>query len=278
MRRLGIFAMPTSKRKLTIDQAEAALKQRGYTLDFRSGQTNPPTWQTSYEVKQPNGVVKRMTVDQIKALMQRSRFDSNCGIGKGGFKPGNTCGAESGGGGGSSSKPSDTVRGIEDRAKAAGKSFTEQWLSETRSDITRTYDQRDAREAKKAAAAIRKKEAELAEVIRKGPQPSAGGLPERAKTIRALEDQLGKAKQDAKTLRKQHDKAKQDQEDLRKRHEAAAKAHDAAMRTMREKRAAQNTPEAKRAADIARSNKQALSMVNRERKQRGLPPLNKLPD
>lgn len=29
MRRLGIFALPTSKRKLTIDQAEAALKQRG---------------------------------------------------------------------------------------------------------------------------------------------------------------------------------------------------------------------------------------------------------
>jgi hypothetical protein len=68
MRRLGIFALPTSKRKLTIDQAEAALKRLGYTLDFRSGQTNPPTWQTSYEVKQPNGVVKRMTVDQIKAL------------------------------------------------------------------------------------------------------------------------------------------------------------------------------------------------------------------
>ena len=68
MRRLGIFALPTSKRKLTIDQAEAALKQRGYTLDFRSGQTNPPTFATSYEVKQPNGVSKRMTVDQIKAL------------------------------------------------------------------------------------------------------------------------------------------------------------------------------------------------------------------
>ncbi len=264
MRRLGIFALPTSKRKLTIDQAEAALKRLGYTLDFRSGQTNPPTWQTSYEVKQPNGVVKRMTVDQIKTLMQRSRFDSNCGIGKGGFKPGNTCGAEGGGGGGSSSKPSDTVRGIEDRAKAAGKSFTEQWLSETRSDITRQYDQRDAREAKKAADTIRKKEAELAEVKRQGPQARAGGLPEKAKTIRALEGQLDKAKQDVETLRKQH--------------EAAAKASEAAMRTMREKRAAQNTPEAKRAADIARSNKQALSMVNRERKQRGLPPLNKLPD
>ena len=47
---------------------EAALKQRGYTLDFRSGQTNPPAFATSYEVKQPNGVSKRMTVDQIKAL------------------------------------------------------------------------------------------------------------------------------------------------------------------------------------------------------------------
>ena len=67
-RRLGIFALPTSKSKLTIDQAEAALRKRGYTLDFHSGQTNPPTWQTSYEVQQPNGVVKRMTVDQIKAL------------------------------------------------------------------------------------------------------------------------------------------------------------------------------------------------------------------
>jgi len=68
MRRLGIFALPTSKRKLTIDQAEAALKRLGYTLDFRSGQTNPPAFATSYEVKQPNGVSKRMTVDQIKAL------------------------------------------------------------------------------------------------------------------------------------------------------------------------------------------------------------------
>ena len=91
-----------------------------------------------------------------------AKANFNCGIGPEGFEPGNTCGAESGGGGGSdkpkaggdkpktapragSKPPPITAKGIEERAKASGRSFTEQYLHESRSAIDREHKARERR-------------------------------------------------------------------------------------------------------------------------------------
>ena len=104
-----------------------------------------------------------------------STFD-NCGIGPNGFEPGNTCGGHEGGGG---SAPSERVKGIEDRAKESGQSFTDQWLQESRASIDKRYKDAERRrnrayEQKKAKAESKVKELEknLADLKAQGPQAS----------------------------------------------------------------------------------------------------------
>ena len=107
-----------------------------------------------------------------------STFD-NCGIGPNGFEPGNNCGKQEGGGGSAPSKPSERVKGIEDRAKESGKSFTDQWLQESRASIDKRYKDAERRrnrsaERKQAKAEAKVKEIEkrLADLKAQGPQSS----------------------------------------------------------------------------------------------------------
>jgi hypothetical protein len=119
-----------------------------------------------------------------------STFD-NCGIGPNGFEPGNTCGGHEGGGGSAPSKPSERVKGIEDRAKAAGKTFTDQWLEEQDVAINREHDARDRRrqqadERKRAKAdeKVQGIERRLAELKARGPEVG----PRAAEVGRSIED------------------------------------------------------------------------------------------
>jgi hypothetical protein len=99
-----------------------------------------------------------------------AKANFNCGIGPEGFEPGNDCGA-GGGGGGSSDKPKAggdkpkaapragskpppiTAKGIDERAKASGRSFTEQYLHESRSAIDREHKARERRREKRVERA-----------------------------------------------------------------------------------------------------------------------------
>ena len=104
-----------------------------------------------------------------------AKANFNCGIGPGGFQPGNDCGAESGGGGdkpkagGDKPKrapraggkpPPITAKGIEERAKASGRSFTEQYLHESRSAIDREHKARERRRERR----IERANAEVARI------------------------------------------------------------------------------------------------------------------
>ena len=158
-------------------------------------------------------------------------FD-NCGIGPEGFEPGNTCGAGGqGGGGGSSDKKESTgnrVSGIEERARASGKSFTEQWLEETRADINRDYT---AEERKRKRAGERKK----------------AKAEEKVQDIKRRLEELKAAGPKESTRSKQLDRSIADIDarlaDLRKQREG-----DAAASTAR-------AEETKRASDEARARK-----------------------
>lgn len=87
----------------------------------------------------------------------------NCGVGSEGFEPGNTCGAGGGGGGASeapkgkpragSKPPPITAKGIEERAKASGRSFTDQYLHESRSAIDRDHTARERKREKRVERA-----------------------------------------------------------------------------------------------------------------------------
>jgi hypothetical protein len=136
----------------------------------------------------------RREIENRLGIFARPAMFDNCGIGPNGFEPGNTCGKESGGGSGESK----AVRGIDERAKAAGKSFTEQWLHETRSDIDRDReatlrrelksDQRAvARSQAKADSLVKDLERKLSETKARGPQAAA---PKNTETIKALETEL----------------------------------------------------------------------------------------
>jgi len=121
--------------------------------------------------------------NRLGIFARRALFD-NCGIGPNGFQPGNDCGGKPGSGG-SESKPAPksgrksvktdkTAKGIEERAKAAGKTFTEQYLEETRGSIDRDYEDRERKaseaEQRKADARVRKAETALEEVKARGPE------------------------------------------------------------------------------------------------------------
>jgi len=126
----------------------------------------------------------RKDIERRLGCFARQTFD-NCGIGPGGFEPGNTCGSEKGGGS-TKDKPSrgGGVKGIEERARAAGKSFTEQWLEETRADIDRDYRRDAAAEQRRDTAKVRRAETALAETKARGPERT-----ERAEEVdRAIAD------------------------------------------------------------------------------------------
>jgi chromosome segregation ATPase len=144
--------------------------------------------------------------NRLGIFARRALFD-NCGIGPDGFQPGNDCGGKPGSGGsegkaapksgGKAAKPSGGVKGIEERAKAAGKTFTEQWLEETRGAIDRDYETRERKasdaEQRKADARVRKAETALEETKARGPQPAAAESPRMAEisgNIAALEARL----------------------------------------------------------------------------------------
>ena len=147
--------------------------------------------------------------NRLGIFARRALFD-NCGIGPDGFQPGNDCGGKPGSGGsegkaapksgGKAAKPSGGVKGIEERAKAAGKTFTEQWLEETRGAIDRDYETRERREksAEKRKADATTKRAEeierrISELQAQGPQPAAAQSPRMAEisgNIATLEARL----------------------------------------------------------------------------------------
>lgn len=144
--------------------------------------------------------------NRLGIFARRALFD-NCGIGPNGFEPGNECGGKPGSGGSEgkpapksgrkTAKPSGGVKGIEERAKAAGKTFTEQWLEETRGAIDRDYETRERKtsdaEQRKADARVRELETALEETKARGPQPAAAQSPRMAEisgNIAALEARL----------------------------------------------------------------------------------------
>lgn len=144
--------------------------------------------------------------NRLGIFARRALFD-NCGIGPNGFEPGNECGGKPGSGGfegkpapksgRKTAKPSGGVKGIEERAKAAGKTFTEQWLEETRGAIDRDYETRERKtsdaEQRKADARVRELETALEETKARGPQPAAAQSPRMAEisgNIAALEARL----------------------------------------------------------------------------------------
>jgi chromosome segregation ATPase len=144
--------------------------------------------------------------NRLGIFARRALFD-NCGIGPNGFQPGNDCGGKPGSGG-SEGKPAPksgrkaaktdkTAKGIEERAKAAGKTFTEQWLEESRGAIDRDYETRERKasdaEQRKADARVRQLETALEETKARGPQPAAAESPRMAEisgNIAALEARL----------------------------------------------------------------------------------------
>lgn len=172
----------------------------------------------------------RRDIEKRLGCFARQVFD-NCGIGPDGFQPGNTCGGEKGGGS-SESRPNRDggVKGIEDRARSSGRSFTEQWLSETRGAIDRDYedearlrrelksDQRAvARSRAKSDAKVKDLERRLAEVKARGPQAAS---PKNAEAIKALETEQANIR--AKQASLAEAKVKRDAEQAKS--DAAAKA------------------------------------------------------
>ena len=162
-----------------------------YYVAMFGTEARPITWQT------------------VTATEGKARF--NCGVGPGGFKPGNTCGGEEGGGsakGSGSAKPKGSAaQGIEDRARASGRTFTEQYLHETRGKIDRDYETRKAADARRADARVKKAETRLAETKARGPQPT----PRMAELDRSISD-IDRRMAEARTQR----------EEARTKREAAA--------------------------------------------------------
>lgn len=162
-----------------------------YYVAMFGTEARPITWQT------------------VTATEGKARF--NCGVGPGGFKPGNTCGGEEGGGsakGSGSAKPKGSAaQGIEDRARASGRTFTEQYLHETREKIDRDYETRKAADARRADARVKKAETRLAETKARGPQAT----PRMAELDRSISD-IDRRMAEARTQR----------EEARTKREAAA--------------------------------------------------------
>lgn len=145
-----------------------------------------------------------------------AKVEFNCGIGAGGFQPGNTCGGEGGSGSASSAgskpapsgkkPPSAAVKAIEDRARASGRSFTEQWMHEQRTAIAKGHEQderRRQRSAERAAGKVREIEAKLAELKARGPErdPRAAAVDARIAAIDARLAEVTKARDEARAKR-----------------------------------------------------------------------------
>lgn len=168
----------------------------------------------------------------------KARF--NCGVGPGGFQPGNTCGGDEGGGsakGSGSSKPKGSAaQGIEDRARAAGRSFTEQWRLEQQqardADDARTQRRRE-RSAERAAGKVREVERRLSELKARGPQPAAAQSPRMAEisgNISDLEARLAE-------VRKTGDAARAKADAIAKEQAASAERMAEAKRRLEESKA-----------------------------------------
>jgi len=162
-----------------------------------------------------------------------AKANFNCGIGPEGFEPGNTCGAESGGGGGSdkpkaggdkpkaapragSKPPPITAKGIEERAKASGRSFTEQYLHESRSAIDREHKARERRREKRverANAEVARIDTALEKLRKERDDYEAAYAESKARREAALREE---------TERRDADLAKRAEEARKRREEAEA--------------------------------------------------------
>lgn len=171
--------LPANPRRLNIDEQQAALKQMGYSVsDTQSAPGPDGRFVTTELLRYPDGKTERVSVADLTALVYAGQSSP----------------------GGKAAKPSDGVKGIEERAKAAGKTFTEQWLEETRGAIDRDYETRERREksAEKRKADATTKRAEeierrISELQAQGPQPAAAQSPRMAEisgNIAALEARL----------------------------------------------------------------------------------------
>jgi hypothetical protein len=166
----------------------------------------------------------------------------NCGVGPDGFEPGNTCGAD-GGSGSAPAKdstrkpaPSKHVEGIEQRARAAGRSFTEQWVHEQRSAIAKGAEQKERRRqrsAERAAEKVREIEGKIAELKARGPQPPAAQSPRMAEisgNIAALDARLAE-------VTKTRDEARAKADAIAKEQAASAERMAEAKRRLEESKA-----------------------------------------
>lgn len=63
--------LPKSKKKVNISTIETALKQMGYDLDFKSGQTDLKTKTIRYKVKTPGGQTVTMDTNEIRDLVYK---------------------------------------------------------------------------------------------------------------------------------------------------------------------------------------------------------------
>jgi len=61
--------LPADKKRLTIDQADAALKQMGGRIDKGSAKSDLNTKQTTYSVKLPNGSTQRLTAKELAKIV-----------------------------------------------------------------------------------------------------------------------------------------------------------------------------------------------------------------
>ena len=61
--------LPKDPRRLNIDVAIAALRERGYTLDFNSGQYDPNQRSVIYSVRIPSGEIQQITDRGIRNIL-----------------------------------------------------------------------------------------------------------------------------------------------------------------------------------------------------------------
>ena len=66
-------SLPVDKRRMTIDQSSAAMKQMGYHIDESSYKFDLASKQSTYSVKLPNGSTQRMNVKEITKLVYAGR-------------------------------------------------------------------------------------------------------------------------------------------------------------------------------------------------------------
>ena len=140
-----------------------------------------------------------------------AKANFNCGIGPGGFQPGNDCGA--GAGGGSSDKPKaaprkpslGTAKGVEERARAAGRSVTEQYVHETRSRIAKDAERKQKQRDRRAGADLARIDTDLAEARQRRDELRARGP--QGDTIADLDRRLAEVTERRDQARKEREAA-----------------------------------------------------------------------